>query len=99
MSHNGGAASQVLDATGHRALASATMEPPTGSSPFFGWLGPDGFSSVRIDAIQAICPDQRRTGQYVLSLKYGAAMVINTEDAMRLMKRLGWSQKSALHQG
>ena len=83
--------STILDAAGNRAPA-ATMEAPAGHSQYFGWLGSDGYATVRIDAIQALFPSPQRADQYLMVLKYGANMVINSEDAKRLMRRMGWSE-------
>ena len=95
MSNNGAVRSPILGAYGERA-ETATMEAPSGSSPFFGWLGDNGYATVRLESVHALIPNPNRRGEYVMALDAGAQLGINGEDALRLMRRLGWSQKSTL---
>lgn len=95
MSNNGTVRSPILDPSGER-VETATMEAPSGSSPFFGWLGPNGFATVRIESIHAVVPNPARNGDFIIGLANGAQCGINGEDATRLLRRLGWTQKSTL---
>ena len=91
--------SMILDPGGARAESpTSAWRAPGGQSPYFGWLGADGFSTVRIERIQALFPHMKQTGQfsapeptglYVMVLE-GAQFMINDQDALRLMKRMGW---------
>jgi hypothetical protein len=90
--------STILDPTGQRAQVSAHWQPPKGSSPFFGWMGQEGFSTIRVENVQAICPQGNFPDRYVVSLKYGVTMIINGEDALRLMKRMGWLEPGEVKQ-
>lgn len=65
---------------------------PKGSHPFFGWTDLAGDPvTVRVDAIAALTRDARN-GQYVVILQNSVASpYLRDVDALRLMKRLGWS--------
>ncbi len=95
MSTNGSIRSQILDPSGERA-ATSTMEAPGGQSPYFGWMGADGFSTVRVDRIQAVFQSPQRSDQYILVLEYGVSMTINSQDGLRLLCRLGWKEKGTV---
>lgn len=98
--------SNILDASGNRAVVPITSawRSPGGQSPYFGWFGQDGFSTIKIDRVQAIFPQMKQTGQftpaeptglYVVVLD-GMNMLINDQDALRLMKRMGWIEPGTL---
>lgn len=95
MSQNGTVRSPILDPSGER-VETATMEAPSGSSPWFGWLGDNGYATVRIESIQVVVPNPQRRDEHIIGLSNGANLGINGEDCQRLMRRLGWTQKSTL---
>lgn len=91
----------VLDSAGTSLAPSSSYSwaPPRDKNSgqraeYFGWLGPDGFSTVRIDDVMAVFPNPQRREMYILMLHYQVNMAINYEDALRLMKRLGWMEPS-----
>jgi hypothetical protein len=95
MANNGDIRSVILGENGE-ALRSVTWSAPAGSSPFFGWMGDEGFTSVRISEIQCVFPNPQRRDQYVMTL-HGVQLLINVEDAYRLMRRIGWTQPQGEH--
>jgi hypothetical protein len=91
--------SMILDPQGSRAESpTSAWRAPGGQSPYFGWLGADGFTTVRVDRIQALFPQMKQVGQFsapeptgnYVIVQEGVQLVINDQDALRLMKRMGW---------
>jgi hypothetical protein len=82
--------SPILDPSGVRADASVHWRVPGGQSPYFGWMGQDGFTTLKIDEVVAMWPNPQISSRYQLALKNGSQMSINDQDALRLMKRMGW---------
>jgi hypothetical protein len=80
---------EILDDTGTAVKTSASWQEPRGGH-YFGWLTADGFCTVRIEHVQAISPSAHRRDQYVVLMLHGVALTIGDQDALRLMKRLGW---------
>jgi hypothetical protein len=77
-----------------RPISNLSWKPPQAGG-YFGWLSADGFNTVKLDSIQAICPSTNRNDSHMISLQHGVAMVINNLDAARLMKKLGWKEPEA----
>ena len=85
----------LVDAS-DRPITNLSWKPPQ-SGQFFGWMSSDGFSTVRVDSIQAIYPNPQRSDVHMLCLQYGTQMVINNLDAARLIKRLGWKEPESVN--
>jgi hypothetical protein len=91
--------SNILDASGQRAESSRHWRVPSDKSGFFGWMGADGYSTIRVSEISAMFPEVTRdtphsaptvTGNYIVFMGPQSRMVMNAEDSIRLMRRLGW---------
>lgn len=84
----------ILGADGARATTEE-WEAPSGSSPYFGWMGENGgYTTIRISSIDGMCLGTQRNDQYVIHLESNCNFVINIDEAKRLMRRLGWVCKS-----
>lgn len=90
------ARSPLLDDTGQR-VTSCAWEPPRGSSPYFGWMGDAGFSTLKMESIVAMFPNPQRSDLYIILLSTGAQMAIGLTDGERLIKRLGWTEPGNSH--
>ena len=96
--------SQILDPTGTRAESSRHWRAPSDKSEYFGWMGADGFSTIHVKSVRLAGPHmvqeyQHRppvaSGNYYIVLDGGVQVIINAEDAMRLLRRLGWYDPDA----
>ncbi len=87
----------ILDLS-NQVMGSRNFDPPTGSSPYFGWIDSFGrFTTVRLENVIALAPEGR-SGRFLAVLNNGQQMILPAEDGLRLMKRMGWKETSALHQ-
>jgi hypothetical protein len=84
--------SPILGPDGVRAPVSACWQAPAGSSPWFGWFGDDGFTTVRIESIKAVTPHPQMRGRMIIWCDGNCNLVIGSEDCMRLLKRMGWME-------
>lgn len=86
--------SEILDPRGvPTTFMRSALEPPKGSSPWFGWIDPAGDPcSVKMDTISAVVRDAR-SGRFIILLQNtNMVPALSDEDAMRLMKRFGWTE-------
>lgn len=89
---NGIVKSPILDSTGTPAPASAMWQVPGTQSPYFGWMGEEGFTTIRLDMVKALTPHPQFRMRGVVWLEGNTNVVINADDMARLMKRLGWRE-------
>ncbi len=85
--------SDILDSRGvPTTFMSSKLAPPPGSSPFFGWVDRVGDPcSVRIASVTAVCRNGR-SQKFVLILENTPSVLeLDDVDAMRLLKRMGWT--------
>lgn len=87
--------SVVLDERGERAISTTTWEPPKGSHPFFGWMGDEGFTTLRLEDIQAVTPHPQLRGRMIVFMRAGLQVFVNGADGERLLRRLGWTGGNA----
>ncbi len=87
--------SPILDSTGVATPSTSSWRAPGGQSPYFGWLGDEGFTTLRIDSIKAMTPHPQMRGRSVVWLEGALNVVVNSEDSARLLKRLGWCEPGA----
>lgn len=78
-----------------RALRTPTSWEPPNKTDWFGWNTPHGPLAIALDAIAACVPDSNKPGFYVMLLRDGSLpqIPLPSEEALRLMKRVGWTER------
>jgi hypothetical protein len=80
-----------------RPVENLHWTPPGGNGPggeYFGWLGPLGFSTLKVARVVTIMPAQDKPEFHVVGLDVSGlnCIAMPNVDAYRLMKRLGWKE-------
>ncbi len=90
---------RIFNANGRVLPPGHSWEPPSGQARYFGWMTPYGPLAVKIDEIKLCAPqvDQKGSsnGEYVL-LVANANVPIPAQDALRLMRVMGWKERTGI---
>lgn len=92
--------SPLLTANGHRAPIMTNWEAPE-KTPYFGWVTPHGPLAIAMSSISACVPsvtDKGASGDYVILLNFAGSpqIPLPAADAVRLLRRMGWVERSAI---
>lgn len=83
---------RVISTLNGRPTGIPVFEPPSGGSPYFGWLDDNGQpTTVKVESIAALFPDPKRPGSFTVALSNGGVLILTAEATERLLKRLGWT--------
>jgi hypothetical protein len=75
-------------------VTSGNWEAPRGSTPYFGFMDDaGGFNTIAIESIGMVA--STNNGKFLVVTKGGQQMTLPATEGFNLMKRLGWSDRSA----
>lgn len=96
MSQNGKSVSMApsgLISPAGAPLTTMNWHPPEGKSDFFGYISPQGhFVSIALSTVSFLASDAN--GRFVCQMTTGSQAMLEATDGFRLMKMLGWKERT-----